>query len=35
MPLILTDPEELEAWMTSPWEEAKELQRPLGDDRCT
>ena len=31
MPVILTEPDELEAWMTAPWDIAKELQRPLVD----
>lgn len=29
MPVILRTPEEIENWMTAPWEEAKLLQRPL------
>jgi putative SOS response-associated peptidase YedK len=31
MPVILTEPDELETWMTAPWEIAAELQRPLPD----
>ncbi|MBP0447342.1 SOS response-associated peptidase [Roseomonas sp. SSH11] len=31
MPVILTQPDQLEAWMTAPWAVAKELQRPLPD----
>ncbi len=29
MPVILRTAEEIEIWMTAPWEEAKKLQRPL------
>ena len=31
MPVILTEPDEIEMWMSEPWEVAKELQRPLAD----
>jgi len=31
MPVILTGLDEIEAWMTAPWEIARELQRPLAD----
>lgn len=31
MPVILRTPEEVEIWMTAPWPEASNLQRPLPD----
>jgi len=35
MPVILTDPEELEMWMGVEWAFAKSLQRPLPDKALT
>lgn len=33
MPVILTEPDEIEIWMHAPWAEAKKLQRPLPDQK--
>ena len=31
MPVILTEPDEWEMWLTAPFEEARALQRPLAE----
>ncbi len=31
MPVVFTEADEIETWMTAPWVVARELQRPLGD----
>lgn len=33
MPVILRSEEDIETWLTKPWDEAKALQRPLPDEQ--
>lgn len=33
MPVILAEREEVEEWLTAPWEQAKALQRPLANNK--
>lgn len=35
MPVMLTKQEEIDAWLTAPWEEAGHLERPLADELLT
>lgn len=35
MPVILTEPDEVDVWLSAPAEEAMKLQRPLVDDALT
>ncbi|PLU71384.1 DUF159 family protein, partial [Sinorhizobium medicae] len=35
MPVILTEPAEIELWLTAEWKDAKQLQRPFPSDATT
>jgi len=35
MPVILTEPDEIDMWLSAPWDEVKRLLRPLPDDMLT
>lgn len=35
LPFILTEPDEIETWLSAPWDEAKALQRLLPDGTMT
>lgn len=35
MPVILTEPDEIDLWLSAPWNDAKRLQRPLPNDMLT
>jgi putative SOS response-associated peptidase YedK len=35
MPVILSEPEEWDAWLSAPWAKASRLQRPFPAERMT